>query len=84
LEEMNIIVIKKARGGGIILDVRSENKEEDKAELLAGKIKEVISSVEGAKVSCPLRRTRLKSKGLPFCAAASEIAVVDARAGGRN
>jgi len=83
---MNIpsIVIKKARGGGIILEIRSENKEEDKAELLAGKIKEVISSVDGAKVHCPLRRTRLKSKGLPFCAAAFEIAETDARVGGRR
>jgi len=58
LKEMDIppIGIKKARAGGILLEIRSEEREDEKAELLASKIKEVVRSVEGAQVRRPLRR----------------------------
>jgi len=84
LEELGIppIGIRKARRGGILMEIRMNDKEEEKARLLANKIKEVVSSVEGATVRCPLRRTRLKLVGLPFGVGASEIAGALARAGG--
>jgi len=68
------IGIRRARRGGVLLEVRAEENEEEKAELLAERIKEVVKMREGAKVRCPLRRLRLKLVGLPFGARVSEIA----------
>jgi len=84
LEELGIppIGIRKARGRGILMEIRMDEKEDEKAKLLAKKIKEVVSSVEGATVRCPLRRTRLKLICLPFGVGASEIAGALAKAGG--
>jgi len=85
LEELGIpppIGIRKARGGGILMEIRMEDKEEEKARLLAKKIEEIVSSVEGATVRCPLRRTRVKLVGLPFGVRAFDIAEALARAGG--
>jgi len=76
LEELEIppVGIRKTRGGGILLEVRSKEKEEEKTESLAERIKEVVGSMEGAKVRCPLLRLRLKLIGVPIGATASEIA----------
>jgi len=84
LEELGIppIGLRKARGGGILLEVRCGSDQEEKARQLADRMKEVVGSVEGAKVRCPLRRLRLKLSGLPFSAVASEIADAVARLGG--
>jgi len=84
LEELGIppIGLKRARGGGILLEVKSNSNDEEKARILAGKIKEVVGTVEGARVRCPLRRLRLRLSGIPFSAVASEIAEAVARLGG--
>jgi len=84
LSELGIplIDIRKARGGGIFLEIRSDKDEEGKAELLAKKIEEQIRGREGATVRCPLRRTRIRLVGLPFGAAATEVAQTVAEAGG--
>jgi len=83
LDELGIppIGIRKVRGGGILMEIRTDDKEEDKVRLLADKIKEVVGSVEGATVRCPLRRARLRLVGLPFGVGVSEIAEALARAG---
>jgi len=83
LEELGIppIGLRKARGGGILLEVRCNDNEEEKARQLAERMKEV-GTVEGAKVRCPLRRLRLRLTGLPFNAVASEIAEAVAELGG--
>jgi len=83
LEELGIppIGIKKTRTGGILLEVRCEEKEEEKAEKLADRIKEMVRSVEGAQVRRPLRRLRLRIRGLPFGATATEVAEAVARVG---
>jgi len=84
LEELRIppIGLRKARGGGILLEIRCNEQEEEKAKRLADCIKEVVGSVEGARVRCPLRRLKLKMVGLPFGATASEIAEAVAKSGG--
>jgi len=76
LDELGIppMGLRKARGGGILLEVRCQNNEEEKEKQLAERVKEVVGSVERARVRCPLRRLRLKLSGLPFNAVASEIA----------
>jgi len=49
LEEVGIspISIRRTRGGGILLEIKGD-REEEKAELLANRIKEVIKKNEGA------------------------------------
>jgi len=88
LEEMDIppIGLRKTRRGGMLIEVRCENQdgnlEEEKAEQLAGRIKEVVGSKEGAVVRCLLLRLRLKLTGLSLGAAASEIAEAVVKVGG--
>jgi len=84
LKELGIppIGIKKARNGGILLEINCEENEDEKAETLANKIKEMVKSVEGAQVRRPLRRIRLRMMGLPFGATATEIAGAVAEIGG--
>jgi len=83
LKEMGIppIGIKKARAGGILLEIRCQEQEEEKVELLANKIKEMVRSVEGAQVRRPLRRLRLRLTGLLLGATVSEVAKAVAVAG---
>jgi len=54
---------------------------EKKANQLTERMKEVVGSVEGARVHCPLRRLRLRLMGLPFNAA-SDIVEAVAKLGG--
>jgi len=75
------IGFRKAKGGGILLEIQCKEHEEEKAEQLTKCIKEVVGSVEGARVRCPLRRLRLKLVGLPFNATAFDISETFAKSG---
>jgi len=83
LEELGIppLGVRKTRGGGMLVEIRSTN-EEDKAEELASRIKEVVKSREGAKVWCPLKRVRLRLMGLPLGARPKDIAEAISNQGG--
>jgi len=83
LDELGIppVGLRKARGGGILLEIRCNGNDEEKARMLAEKMKEVVGTVEGARIRCPLRRLRIRLSGLPFNAVASEIAEAIARLG---
>jgi len=54
LEDLDIppIGVKKARGGGILIEVNCEGAE-DKAEKLAGSIRKVIEEREGPRYGAP-------------------------------
>jgi len=84
LEELSIppIGLKKSRKGGMLIEIRCKDQEEEKAEQLAQKIREIVGSREGAVVRCPLFRLRLKLTRLPLDAAASGIAEAVAKASG--
>jgi len=83
LEELGIppIGIKKTRTGGILFEIKCKENEEEKAEALADKIKEMVRSVEGAQVRRPLLRLRLRLTDLPFGAMATKVAEAVARIG---
>jgi len=66
------------------MEVRCTEKEEERAKLLAEKVKEVVKSVKGAQVRCPLLRLKIKLTGLPVGVAVSEVSEAVARAGGGN
>jgi len=84
LEEMGIppIGIRKARTGGVLLEISCKENEEGKAKLLAERIREEVKETEGATVRCPLRRQRIRLTGVPPGATASGIAEAVARTGG--
>jgi len=83
LEEMGIppIGIRRARAGGILLEIKCQEKEEERADQLAKRIEKIVGSVEGARVRRPLRRSRLRLTGLPVGARAQEVAEAVAAAG---
>jgi len=75
------IGIRKTRNGGILLEIKSEEEEEEKADILANKIKEMVEPMEGVQVRRPTRRLRLRLTGLPFGVAATDIATAVAEIG---
>jgi len=83
LEEVGIapINMRRTRGGGILLEIRGD-KEEEKAEVLAEKIKEVIKKNERARVWTLRKRLRMRLSGLPPGVRAEEIATLIAKEGG--
>jgi len=63
------------------MEIRGVDEDHEKAERLAGHIKEVIKDREGAKVWHPSGKQRLRLTGLPLCATTIEVAMAIANAG---
>jgi len=65
----------------MLLEIKGEGNEE-KAEHLANRIKEIIKEKEGAKIWRPSRRQKIRLSGLPIGVKVEEVASAIAEAGG--
>jgi len=83
LEEMGIpsMEMRTTRGGGILLTIQGD-KEEEKAEKLAGRIRKIIEKKEGARVWSLRKRVRLRLTGIPPGIKKEDVANMIAKEGG--
>jgi len=81
LQELDIppLGVRKTRSGAVLIEIKCERQEE-KAEELANRMKEIIKSIEGTRIWRPSRRLKLRLTGLSIGATVIEVANSIARA----